>query len=118
MKESAVFIAGRQVRNPGQLVLKKRKLPEGFQRKTFKDRLREGVHVVCDQLMDIFLIGGHELIGNHIINLLILTGVESVCLLQHTVKLFHLVRASVSAKTSKDMAQNIFYSPRGGTKCP
>ena len=111
MKESAVFIAGRQVRSPGKLVLKRLKLPEGLQRKTFKDRLREGDHGVCDQLMDIFLIGGHKLIGNHIINLLILTGVESVCLLQHTVKFFHLVRVSISAKTSKDMAQNIIYSP-------
>ena len=46
--------------------------------------------------MDIFLIGGYELIGNHIINLLILTGVGSVSLLQHTVNFFHLVRVSVN----------------------
>ena len=46
-----------QARSPGQLVLKIPKLPEGFQGKGFKDRMREGRRGVCDQLLDILLIG-------------------------------------------------------------
>ena len=42
MKESAVFIAGHQARNPGQLVLKTPKLPDGFQESIFKGQVREG----------------------------------------------------------------------------
>ena len=40
-----------------QLVLKRPQLPEGFQRKVFKNRVREGVFGVCYQHMDILLIG-------------------------------------------------------------
>ena len=38
-------------------MLKKLELPEGFQGKVFKDRVREGGCGVCDQLVDILLIG-------------------------------------------------------------
>ena len=40
-----------------QLVLKRPELPEGFQGKVFKNRMREGCCGVCDQLVDILLIG-------------------------------------------------------------
>ena len=40
-----------------QLVLKRPKLPEGFQENVFKDRVRERAAGVCDQLADILLIG-------------------------------------------------------------
>ena len=36
VKESEVFIAGHQARNPGQLVLKRPGLPEGFRGKSLK----------------------------------------------------------------------------------
>ena len=39
-----------------QLVFIRPKLPEAFQGKVFKDRVREGGYGVCDQLMDIILI--------------------------------------------------------------
>ena len=57
MKESSVFIAGHQARSPGQLVFKRTKLLEGFQRKVFKDRVKEVGCGVRGQLMDILLIG-------------------------------------------------------------
>ena len=38
-------------------MLKSPQLPKGFQANVFKDRVREGVCGVCDQLMDILLIG-------------------------------------------------------------
>ena len=38
-------------------MLKRAKLPEGFQEKVFKDRVRERGCGVHDQLMDILLIG-------------------------------------------------------------
>ena len=37
--------------------VQKTKLPEGFQGKAFKDRAREEGCRVCDQFMDVFLIG-------------------------------------------------------------
>ena len=40
-----------------QLVLKRLKLPEGSQGKVFKDRVKEEDCGVCDQLVDIVLIG-------------------------------------------------------------
>ena len=40
-----------------QLMLKRLKLPNGFQGKVFKDRVREGSCGVHDQLVDILLIG-------------------------------------------------------------
>ena len=46
-----------QARSPGQLVLKRPKFPEGFQRKVYRDRVGEGGCGVCDQLVDILLIG-------------------------------------------------------------
>ena len=60
MKESAAFIAGRHnkclTKESTLLVLKRPKLPEGFQGKIYKDKMREGGFRVCDQLMDILLI--------------------------------------------------------------
>ena len=55
--EKNSFIAGHQARCPGQLVLKRSALSKGFQGKVYKDRVREGVCEVCDQLVDILLIG-------------------------------------------------------------
>ena len=40
-----------------QPVLKRHQLPDGFQRKGFKDKVREGSGAVCDQLVNILLIG-------------------------------------------------------------
>ena len=41
-----------------QLVLKRPELPNGFQGQVFKDKVREVGGAVCDQLVDILLIGG------------------------------------------------------------
>ena len=38
------------------LGLKRPKVPNGFQRKVFRDRVRERGFEVCDQLVDILLI--------------------------------------------------------------
>ena len=46
-----------QAKTPGQLVLKSPELPEGFQGKVYKDRVREPGCGVCDQLVDLLLIG-------------------------------------------------------------
>ena len=54
--EKNSFIAGHQERSSGQLVLKRPELPEGFQGKVYKDRVRKGVCGVCDQLVDLLLI--------------------------------------------------------------
>lgn len=43
VKASAVFTAECQARNPGQLMLKRPKLPNGYKGKVFKDRVRERV---------------------------------------------------------------------------
>ena len=40
-----------------QLVPKRPELPEGFQGNVFKNKVREGGCGVCDQLVDILLIG-------------------------------------------------------------
>ena len=40
-----------------QLVFKRPKVPNGFQRKVFRDRGRERGCEVCDQFVDILLIG-------------------------------------------------------------
>ena len=50
------FTAGCQEKSLEQLVPKRPKLPEGFQGKIYKDKMREGGFRVCDQLMDILLI--------------------------------------------------------------
>ena len=54
MKESAAFIAGAK-KESRELVLIRPELPEGFQGKVFKDRVREGGCVVCDQLVDLLI---------------------------------------------------------------
>ena len=56
VKESAVFIEGRQARSSGLLVLKIPKLTNGVQQSIFKGKVREGPRV-CDQLMYNSLIG-------------------------------------------------------------
>ena len=38
-------------------MLKKPELPEGFQGKVFKDRVKEGGWEMCDQLINFLLIG-------------------------------------------------------------
>ena len=56
MKESAAFIADAK-QGSRQPVLKRPELPKGFHGKVFKDRVREACCGVCDQLVDILLIG-------------------------------------------------------------
>ena len=55
MKEMAAIIVGHQAKSPWQLVLKIPELIKDFQGKVYKDKVKEGVFVVCDQLMDIIL---------------------------------------------------------------
>ena len=57
MKESAVRLLQWPSKKSRQLVLKRLKLPEGSQGKVFKDRVKEEDCGVCDQLVDILLIG-------------------------------------------------------------
>ena len=60
MKESATFMAvycRAPSKDSRQLVLKRPELPDGFQGKVFKDRMREGCYGVGDQFVDILLIG-------------------------------------------------------------
>ena len=52
VKESAAFIAGHQARRPGQLELKRPELPEDFQVKVFKDRVKDGVCGMCGHSSD------------------------------------------------------------------
>ena len=82
--------------------VQKIKLPEGFQGKAFKDRAREEGCRVCDQLMDVLLIGWWW--GNWespTINLLVPTSWDLCACGQHTVHFFHQVGVSVSAKWLK-----------------
>ena len=65
VKEREAFIAGRQARSPGQLVLKRSELPKGLQGKVFKDRVREGSCGVCEiSSWTFFLWVGGEVIGS------------------------------------------------------
>ena len=57
VRESAAFSAGLQARSPEQLVLETWTLPEGFQRKVSKGWMREGSCAVCDQFIDVLLMG-------------------------------------------------------------
>lgn len=57
MKESAAFITRLQARSTGHLELKRPELPKSFQGMGFKDRVRERDCGVCDQLVDVLLIG-------------------------------------------------------------
>ena len=56
-KKSMVFIAGHQVRSPGQLALKIPELPDGFRQVIFKGQMREGHPRVFDQFVHNSLIG-------------------------------------------------------------
>lgn len=57
MKEMAAIIVGHQAKSPWQLVLKIPELIKDFQGKVYKDRVREGGCGVCDQLVNVLLIG-------------------------------------------------------------
>ena len=70
MKESAAFIAGHHnkclTKESTLLVLKRPKLPEGFQEKVFKYKLREEDCEVCVQLMKFLsLVGGEVIRSQH-----------------------------------------------------
>ena len=119
VKESAAFIAGHQARNPGKLVLKRPWTPNGFQGKVFKDRVREGSCEVYDQLVDSLLTGwwwGNRESTSSIFwpqgsDVFMLVG-----LIQLT--FFTWWGFQYLQNSSKYVAQNIIYSPRGGTKGP
>ena len=51
VKESTGFIAGRQARSSGQLVLRKPKLPSKVQESIFKAQVRKEVCRVCDRVV-------------------------------------------------------------------
>ena len=57
MKESAACLLQGPSKKSRQLVLKRPKLPEGFQGKVFKDSVRVGNYGEDGQLMDILLPG-------------------------------------------------------------
>ena len=119
VKESEEFIAGHQARNPGKLVLKRPWTPNGFQGKVFKDRVREGSCEVYDQLVDSLLTGwwwGNRESTSSIFwpqgsDVFMLVG-----LIQLT--FFTWWGFQYLQNSSKYVAQNIIYSPRGGTKGP
>ena len=105
------------------LMLKKPKYTfhSGFQGRVFKGKVRERVSECLISLWTSFWLVGGEVTGwyfgsQHII-LLVPTSLESVCWWS-ALNFFHLVHALVSAKQLKDMAQDIIYSPWGGTKGP
>lgn len=52
-----MFTIGHQANGPGQLCLEDLNTPQTFGERFFKDRVREGVCGVCDQLVDLFLTG-------------------------------------------------------------
>ena len=109
VKDSVAFIT-RPSKEYQQLTLKRPKLPSRLQGKIFKDRVR-------DQLIHILLIGWW--LGNRESTpstFLFQPGWGLQACGQHAVNFFHLMGISVSAKQLKGMAQNIIYSPRGGTK--
>ena len=85
-----------------QLVLRRPNHPESFQGKVFKDRIREGWCGVCDQLMDILLIGwwwGNQESTSSTFWFQPVWGLRACG--QQTVNFFHLVGVSVSAKQLK-----------------
>ena len=108
-----------QARSPGQLVLKKPKLPEDFQGNVFKDMVRERDCGVCDQLVDILLIGWWWGNRESTSSTFWFQPVWSLRACgQHTVKFFHLLEVSVSAKQLKGFGSENYLSPWGGTKGP
>ena len=117
--EGAAFIAGHQARSPGKLVLKRPWTPNGFQGKVFKDRVREGSCEVYDQLVDSLLTGwwwGNRESTSSVFwsqgsDVFVLVG-----LIQLT--FFTWWGFQYLQNSSKYVAQNIIYSPRGGTKGP
>ena len=119
VKEGAAFIAGHQARSPGKLVLKRPWTPNGFQGKVFKDRVREGSCEVYDQLVDSLLTGwwwGNRESTSSVFwsqgsDVFVLVG-----LIQLT--FFTWWGFQYLQNSSKYVAQNIIYSPRGGTKGP
>ena len=74
------FTAGCQEKSPGQLVLKRLTLPEGFQEKMReRQRGRWVVGCVLSSWTFFWLVNGEAMEVN-IINLLVPTGLESMCL--------------------------------------
>ena len=85
-----------------QLVLKRPKLPDGFQGKVFKDRVREGGRGLCDPLVDILLIGwwwSNRESASSTFWFQLVWDLRAGG--QHTVNFFHLVGVSASAKQLK-----------------
>ena len=93
-------------------MLKRPELPEGFQGKVFKDRVSEGVCAVCDQLVDILLLVGGEVIrnqhhqpsGSNRSGVYVLVG--SIQFTSSTWWEFQYLQNS-----SKDVVPNMIYSP-------
>ena len=85
-----------------QLVFKRPKVPSGFQRKVFRDRVRDRGCEVCDELVDILLIGwwwGNWNSTSSVSRFQPLWGLSAGG--QHTVNFSHLVGVLVSAKQRK-----------------
>ena len=98
-------------------MFKRPELPEGFQGKVYKDKVREGICRVCDQLIEILLVGwqwGNWESAPSNFWLQPVWGLQACG--QRKVNFFQLVGVLVYANSSKDMAQDIIHSPWGGTK--
>ena len=96
-------------------MLKRPKLPQGLSGKVHKDRVREGDCGVCDQLVDILLIGwwwGNRKSASSTFWFQLVWGLRAYG--QHTVNFFHLEGFQYLQNGSKDMV----YSPWGRTKGP
>ena len=106
VKESAMFISGRQTRSPGQLALKTPELLHGFQERIFKGQVREGSHRVCDQLLHNSLIGWWW--GNRVRSqgdILGSSGPGGLCVDGHqVVNIYHLVGILTSVKQLRKCA--------------
>ena len=102
-----------------KLLLKRLQLLDGFQGYIYKDRMREGVCGMCGQLVNILLIGWWWGNWESIPSSFWFQPVWDLSACgQHTVSSSYQVGVSVSAKQLIRHAQNIIYSPRGGTKGP
>ena len=80
-------------------MLKRPKLPDGFQGKGFKDRVREWGCGLCDQLVDTLLIGwwrGHRESASSTFWFQLVWGLRAGG--QHAGNFSHLLGLSVSAK--------------------
>ena len=106
-------------KEPRQLVVVRPKLRSDFQEKVLKNRIGERGCGVCDQLVDIFLIGwwwGNLESTSSTFCFQLVWGLRACG--HHTVNSSTWWGFQYLLKGSKDMAHNIIYSPWGGVRCP